>query len=35
MIYEGKLYKLESLDSKYNAEKWYNSLKMVKEMGDL
>jgi hypothetical protein len=35
MIYEGKLYELESLDSKYNAEKWFNSLVMVKEMGDL
>lgn len=34
MLYSNKLYKLES-DSKYNAEKWYNSIKMVKEMGDL
>ena len=34
MLYSKKLYKLES-DSKYNAEKWFNSIKMVKEMGDL
>lgn len=34
LLYSKKLYKLES-DSKYNAEKWFNSLKMVKEMGDL
>ena len=34
LLYTNKLYKLES-DSKYNAEKWFNSLKMVKEMGDL
>lgn len=26
---------MESLESVYNAQKWYNSLKLVKEMGDI
>ena len=35
LLYQDKLYKLESLESIYNAQKWYNSLKLVKEMGDI
>lgn len=34
-LYQDSLYTFESVESQYNAEKWCNSLKMVKEMGDL
>ena len=29
------MYTLESKESVYNAEKWFNSIKLVKDMGDL
>ena len=35
ILLDNKLYKLQSSESKYNAEKWYNSIKMIKDMGDL
>ena len=35
LLYEEKLYTLESLVSVYEAEKWYNSIKLIKDMGDL
>lgn len=35
LLTRGKLYRLQSLDTKWYAQKWYNSLKLIKDMGDL
>ena len=34
-MYQNKLFKLESPDTTYYAEKWFNSLQMIKDMGDI
>ena len=35
LLYQKKMYRLQSLDTTQYALKWFNSLKMVKEMGDI
>ena len=35
VLYMSKIYKLESQESIYNAQKWFNSIKLVKDMGDI
>ena len=35
ILYMDKIYKLESQESIYNAQKWFNSIKLVKDMGDI
>lgn len=35
IMMETKIYSLQSLDTQYTIEKWFNSLKTVQEMGDL
>lgn len=35
LLYQKKVYKLQSLDTIWQAQKWFNSLKMVKELGDI
>ena len=35
LLYEEKLYTLESPVSEHEAQKWYNSIKLIQDMGDL
>ena len=35
IMLDQKIYSLQSLDTQYTTEKWFNSLKLVQEMGDL
>lgn len=35
LLYKNDIYKLQSLDTIYYAEKWLNSLRVIKDMGDM